>query len=830
MSRFFIAGYDLGSSSEEEDLLSSEEELLESTDSEFGDLSDSDSEFGSDSDSDSDNGSIKATGPAYFLKKAFLKSGGDDDDSDDENEGKKAIKSAKEKLLDEVQDAINQINIAKRSNTFTTVLTEFDRLSRLIIRSIQQAIGIPNDYIKTLAGLDDCIVEVGENQKSEKTLNALEAKAFNTVRQRVKKSIKDNLQLFELFRQNPDLFDEEDPVDLISYDQDETDKLTTTKKLSPVFTTLKNISESRGKKNINKDDQVQSLETLLEKTVNSGTIFELISIYQMLLSIRFDASSNQSFMPLDQWKLNQDDLNALLDLLESNIDSYQLSELGQTTDDIDIEPGVNSDNIRIIFGSIASLIDRLDDEFTKSLQNTDPHSIEYIERLKDESKIYKLIVRGQFYIESVTPENLRSTTEQLPRIVARRLEHIYYKPNQLISANESAAWLDVDTDSSIVSKKSSPEELINGLTSFLNSHSNSLYSNQAIVYSIYYYAVNNNYHKSRDLFNGSQISEIIHDLESDLQIQYNRALVQLGLSAFRAGSIEESHKILQEMVNSQRSKELLGQGFNTKYPSQATTVEKQKLLPFHQHINLELLECVFMTGSLLLEIPALAQSSNSTKDSKRKSSVKSFRSKLEFHDRQYFTGPPESIKDHIIYASIALQKGDWLKAYDLLSSIKIWNLFPDHDKLLEMMKAQLQVEGLRTYIFTYKSIFTKLSIEKLSTIFKLSKEEIISILQKSIELGEVEGTIDSDQRFINFESDKQQRSKLQELAFVLNEKLQLLNEKNEKTRSNGYGKKSQQQQQNQKLNEQLQQKDLQEESKYRFANVNANNDEFQATA
>ena len=75
----------------------------------------------------------------------------------------------------------------------------------------------------------------------------------------------------------------------------------------------------------------------------------------------------------------------------------------------------------------------------------------------------------------------------------------------------------------------------------------------------------------------SQFYSNINSAESSLQVQYNRALVQLGLSAFRAGSIEESHKILNEIVNSQRSKELLGQGFNSKFPNQATVL-KDKII------------------------------------------------------------------------------------------------------------------------------------------------------------------------------------------------------------------------------------------------------------
>lgn len=126
-------------------------------------------------------------------------------------------------------------------------------------------------------------------------------------------------------------------------------------------------------------------------------------------------------MSTELWIAAQREVDQLISILGTN-SQYSVEEVTTDYDELlERTPDTEKDGIVRIRGSIISFLDRLDDEFTKSLQNIDPHGTEYVERLRDEKGLYQTICLSQGFYEKTKQD------DPLARVILRRLEHIYSK-------------------------------------------------------------------------------------------------------------------------------------------------------------------------------------------------------------------------------------------------------------------------------------------------------------------------------------------------------------------------------------------------------------------
>lgn len=667
--------------------------------------------------------------------------------------------------------------------------TEFDKLNKLAEKA-KAAHNLPKVYISTISDLEAQSNDAAKAAKSKK-MNPANTRALNGLKQRIKK----NNRLYESeiarFVADPD-YEDEITVEAVtpkqkdseaskpsskaskgvSIDAEDDDGFATVGKggkvleysVESIFKHLQAVFEARGKKNTNRDEQLNILARLKEV---SQTPYQKLRVLLATVAARFDFQANLSqYMPLEAWKRAQNEVTELLELLETERE-YTVIEDAPEQDDEQAQPLPTKEvPIVQVRGSIISYVDRLDDELTRALQNIDPHSQEYIDRLRDESALYATVVRAQIYVES-------NGEKDISRLIMRRLDHLYYKSAPLVEAFEKQAYsaLPESLDSRVTPKVEGSTGLIKTLATYLYKNGTGLLRTRAMLCNIYNLALSNDFYEARDLLLMSHLQDTIHGADIQTQILHNRTMVQLGLSAFRNGLIVEAQQALSEICGGNRAKELLAQGpsKNNRDPDQER-IDKARQLPFHLHLNIELSECVYLTCSMLMEVPEMARGS-------KRVISRQFRRTLDFSERQIFTGPPENTRDYIMQAAKSMSNGDWQASYESLTSIKILELMPDLEPIKIMLKQKVREESLRTYLFTYAPYYQSVSLAQLEALFDLSKQETLTIVSKMVVNDELPASLSSDDASLIFQ--RTETTRLQTQATQLAEKAQRLIEQNE---------------------------------------------------
>lgn len=544
-------------------------------------------------------------------------------------------------------------------------------------------------------------------------------------------------------------------------------------------TKVTEIAQQRGRRGFDRKVYMEKLQKLLVHAAKHGPL-EQLYIYASMVSADFDNTGSAfAAMKIEMWNEALQKVNKMLPLL---IESHNLMKSGSedktSVGDTDVEDPKSHPRLQDLF---LSFVEKLDDELYKALQfNSDVYGSEYHEILGNSSKCLVLLNRTLRYFEEVKePQHLGS-------IAARLMEQLYYKPDTLnhrvydaiphtMPEESKAHWVWPDDSKAYMGK----------LCHYVWAAGDVRLRRRACLCQAYHLALHDCFQPARDLLHLGNFQEQAAESDVHTQILYNRVIAQIGLCAFRLGKITEAHNCLMDVCQYNKGRELLAQGLsyakNMERSQEQERAEQQRQLPYHMHINLEVLESAQHICAMLLEVPNIAM--QAIDPSNKRIISKVLRRALEAYDKQQYSGPPETAKDSVVAAAKDLQRGDWAKACAQLEGLQLWHHIdtnhPENgEKVKAMITEKMKVEALRTYLFSYASIYDAFHLDQLVQMFSLDERTVHSTISKMMIKEEITAFWDESSKYVLVQH--VEPSPLQRLAITLAERAVQAVENNER--------------------------------------------------
>lgn len=616
------------------------------------------------------------------------------------------------------------------------MILEHEKLLKLMQK---QKRFITATVFETLKMLDTVSSEKSSEEK--KKMAGADAKAFNAVRQKNKKAL---VQYDSLAKQI-------EPVEASGHPMGgkiQADEVSTPKIIEltaeNVLRKLQEIIGSRGRKHTDKQENISTLRKLI--TISSNDRHKA-QVLVGCISAEFDLIiPSLGYLGLETWLESVNDTSKLVDLLKSI--EKEAEKVNAEAEELGL-PGFNS-----LQGSLLSFAQRLDDEFVKALQILDAHTAEYEDYLRSESLLINVLSKCCVYFEY--------RPEAQSQLLLRQLEHFYFR------------------QSSAISILGGNERTVADICARLYASSAERIRIRALLCHVYHLALHGHYARARDVFLSSHVVDHLASLDVSTQILYNRTVVQLGIAAFQRGLLKEAYFALQEICSSGRPRELLAQGLQSqKYaertPEQERT-EKQRQLPSHMHISIELIDSVFLTTSMLLEIPqAAAASRRFFKGERRLFPSRHLRRLMDGYDRNLFNGASENTRDHIIAAAKALANGRWSQCLELTIASRLCDMFSQPATIIQMLQRKVRESALSTWLLAFGPTYLSQDVRELSTRFDLRDDVAITVLERLISDHGLPAKIDAG--FLVWEPDVE-ISPVQEILLQLKDKVAVLTDRN----------------------------------------------------
>lgn len=387
---------------------------------------------------------------------------------------------------------------------------------------------------------------------------------------------------------------------------------------------------------------------------------------------------------------------------------------------------------KAIISSLGMRVERLSNELVKAFKALDAKSVDYALRLVDNIALSRLIYKVTRFYENIKDQ------KNLAKLALLSIYQIHYIHDDLLrEIREKSKDLSEDAFYAIQDS----EKALNSWAEIIYAEGEGKEKVLAALLVTYHHALHGRYEKAKNLFLKANTASQSSDLS--LQVFTNRAIIQIGLSAFYNGNIFGAFRSLNEIVSSHRLKELLAQAIsaNKDKSTSQEREERKRAIPYHMHINTEVVETVYFICAMLIDIPKMAIS---PQDPDKFTLSKYFKKLMDFHERQASSGLTEGFREYIIAAAQKLRRGYWKEAYEVLSKLDAWKHIPQADRVKDLLLENLKESSMVIYVLTYGEYYENFSKKVLSEKFEITVDKVVKTINPMVVKGEINAQWDGE--------------------------------------------------------------------------------------
>lgn len=599
------------------------------------------------------------------------------------------------------------------------------------------------------------------------------------------------------------------------------------------------LVSSRGRKGTDAKDVLRQLEVLTKAARLHGVKKEVPVLMHLITAMFDNLRGIDDYLDHSQWRLCYRALSRTVQLLESD-NGYilvPLESVEAAAGEAGATNGVDKSKHIPAAGSVATFFNRLHEEYIKAVQHINPHTKEYVDRLADEELLVELGDATLAYYQRIADHHSASLIALLivecmyykhdSHAVAVYRAHAFTKKwgvhsflhpacrgkavaaqsKAMDGSNATSTAARLNTQHVHPASFTGPPTIslpdmdfskkLEELCCYIFRHGDERSKTRALLCSVFHHALHDRYHTARDLLLISRIAEFIEKTDVRTQILYNRTLVTIGLCAFRLGMFKQAHECFSGICGN-RAKEFLAQGSlrSMDRDLEQERLEKRRQMPYHMHVNPDLLECCHFTSAMILELPLLAKAirdSNAaaaaglTSTSSSSLSLvggpvisKQLRRAFEMYTHQAFVGPPETTREHVLAATKAILEGNWKKGYNYLATLDVWNLLPGvgGQNVKALLMTRIQEEAIRCYTLVNAEHYESMSLVHLCEMFGLEAAQVKKVICRMIFNREIHAAWEAGRDILAIYH--REASRLQQAAQVMTEKMTQILESHER--------------------------------------------------